>query len=181
MVDVSDHLRELDERGFTTFNDLLLPSDVEEARCARAKKTSATHCCDLRACTTCWVLSLSRRTLLQRSYDEEGTPGVAGSHPQDHEPGTVRTHNLTARGPVFRRIIQTPEIIACMEYLLGSDCILCDMGARSPLPGMPAQSLHRDGGPWCPRPESNPHAVMPLVAQAMIALSEFSLATGACV
>ena len=105
--------------------------------------------------------------------------GLAGSHPQDHEPGSLRTHNLTARGAVMRRIIQTPEIIACMEHLLGSDCILCDMGARSPLPGMPAQGLHRDGGPWCPRPERDPHAVMPLVAQAMIALSEFSLDTGA--
>ena len=68
-----------------------------------------------------------------------------------------------------------------MEHLLGDDCILSDMGARSPLPGMPAQNLHRDGGPWCPRPENNPHTVMPLVAQAMIALSEFSVATGACV
>lgn len=121
------------------------------------------------------------RLALQQTYEEKGIPSVPGSDPRDHEPGSLRTHNLSARAPVFRRIIQTPEIIACMEHLLGSDCILSDMGARSPLPGMAAQGLHRDGGPWCPRPDRDPHTVMPLVAQAMIALSEFSVATGACV
>ena len=110
---------------------------------------------------------------------EPGVAGLVGSHPQDHEPGTLRTHNLSARDAVFRRIIQTPEIIGCMEHLLGSDCILCDLGARSPMPGMAQQNLHRDGGPWCPRPEVDPHAVMPMVAQAMIALSDFSLQNGA--
>lgn len=34
MRDVSTHLRELDARGFTTFENLLSPSDVEEARYA---------------------------------------------------------------------------------------------------------------------------------------------------
>jgi ectoine hydroxylase-related dioxygenase (phytanoyl-CoA dioxygenase family) len=44
---------------------------------------------------------------------------------------------------------------------------------------MPQQGLHRDDGPWCPRPEVNPHAVMPMVAQAMVALSDFTLENGA--
>ena len=39
-----------------------------------------------------------------------------------------------------------------MEHLLGTNCILSDMGARSPLPGIKAQDLHRDGGMFVPNP-----------------------------
>lgn len=97
----------------------------------------------------------------------------------EHEPGTKRTHNLTARAEVFREIIQLPRLVACMKYLLGSDYILSDMGARSPLPGMPAQGLHRDGGPFVPNPPYDVHAVLPSVAQSMIALSDFTVENGA--
>ena len=66
-----------------------------------------------------------------------------------------------------------------MEYLLGTDYILSDMGARSPLPGMQAQSLHRDGGPFVPNPPYNVHSILPLSAQSLIALSEFTRKNGA--
>ena len=56
----------------------------------------------------------------------------------DHEPGSKRTHNLTARADIFRDIIQLPRLVACMEYLLGVDYILSDMGARSPMLGIQA-------------------------------------------
>ncbi len=108
---------------------------------------------------------------LQESYEEE--------HASEHEPGTKRTHNLTARAEVFREIIQLPRLVACMEYLLGADYILSDMGARSPLPGMEAQDLHRDGGPFVPNPPYNVHSVLPTVAQSMIALSQFTAENGA--
>ena len=45
-----------------------------------------------------------------------------------HEPNTKRTFNLTSRAEIFRQIIQLPRLVACMEYLLGSDYILSDMG-----------------------------------------------------
>ena len=105
------------------------------------------------------------------SYEEE--------HVAAHEPGTKRTHNLTARDEIFREIIQLPALVACMEYLLGPDYILSDMGARSPMPGMAAQGLHRDGGPFMPNPSRDVHAVLPLAAQSMIALSEFNAENGA--
>lgn len=108
---------------------------------------------------------------LDASYDEE--------HVSAHEPGTKRTHNLTARAEIFRDIIQLPRLIACMEYLLGSEYILSDMGARSPRPGRTAQGLHRDGGPFVPNPPYNVHGILPLAAQGMIALSEFTAANGA--
>ena len=36
-------------------------------------------------------------------------------------------------------LIQLPRLVACMEYLLGTDYVLCDMGARSPMPGIGPQ------------------------------------------
>jgi ectoine hydroxylase-related dioxygenase (phytanoyl-CoA dioxygenase family) len=66
-----------------------------------------------------------------------------------------------------------------MEYLLGPDYILSDMGGRSPLPGVPAQRLHRDGGSFVPNPPANVHAVLPFAAQSMFALSEFTATNGA--
>ena len=101
------------------------------------------------------------------------------AHVSAHEPGTVRTHNLTARAEIFRQIIQLPRLVACMEYLLGPDYILSDMGARSPLPGMQPQNLHRDGGPFVPNPPYHVHRLLPLSAQSMFALSEFTAANGA--
>ena len=108
---------------------------------------------------------------LRQSYEEE--------HAGAHEPGTLRTHNLTARAEVFREIIQLPGMVACMEYLLGNDYIISDMEARSPAPGMPAQGLHRDGGTPVPNPPFNTHEVVPQAAQSMIALSEFRIENGA--
>jgi ectoine hydroxylase-related dioxygenase (phytanoyl-CoA dioxygenase family) len=108
---------------------------------------------------------------LRESYEE--------SHVSAHEPGSLRTHNLTARAEIFREIIQLPRLIACMGYLLGQDYILSDMGARSPAPGMPAQGLHRDGGPFVPNPPYNTHMVLPVVAQALIALTPFTTENGA--
>ena len=108
---------------------------------------------------------------LRDSYEEERA--------SEHEPGTWRTHNLTARAEVFREIIQLQRLVACMEYLLGSDYVLADMGARSPLPEMKAQNLHRDGGAFVPNPPYNVHAVLPTFAQSMFALSEFTAENGA--
>lgn len=108
---------------------------------------------------------------LRRSYEEEFVSA--------HEPGTWRTTNLTARAPVFRDLIQLPEVVACMSHLLGEDYVLADMGARSPLPGIAAQGLHRDGGPAVPNPPFNVHDVLPFYAQSMFALVDFTRENGA--
>jgi ectoine hydroxylase-related dioxygenase (phytanoyl-CoA dioxygenase family) len=96
-----------------------------------------------------------------------------------HEVGTRRSFNLTARAQIFRDIIQLPRLVACMEYLLGPDYILSDMGGRSPLPGVPAQRLHRDGGRFLPDPPANVHDILPIAAQSMFAFSEFTTENGA--
>jgi len=53
------------------------------------------------------------------------------------------------------------------------------MGARSPMPGMKPQDLHRDGGTFVPNPPCNVHSILPLSAQSLIALSEFTPQNGA--
>jgi ectoine hydroxylase-related dioxygenase (phytanoyl-CoA dioxygenase family) len=98
---------------------------------------------------------------------------------RSHEPGTKRSFNLTARAEIFREIIQLPRLVACMEYLLGPDYILSDMGGRSPMPGMTPQRLHRDGGVFVPNPPANAHAVVPFAVQSMWAFSEFTADNGA--
>jgi ectoine hydroxylase-related dioxygenase (phytanoyl-CoA dioxygenase family) len=96
-----------------------------------------------------------------------------------HERYTKRSFNLTARAPIFRELIQLPRLVACMEYLLGPDYILSDMGGRSPLPGVPAQRLHLDANVFLPNPPYNVHAILPLGAQSMFAFSAFTAANGA--
>jgi ectoine hydroxylase-related dioxygenase (phytanoyl-CoA dioxygenase family) len=96
-----------------------------------------------------------------------------------HEPQALRCFNLTARAEIFRQLIQLPRLVACMEYLLGSNYTLSTMDARSPLPGIGAQSLHRDGGGFLPNPPFNVHEVLPIGAQSMFALVEFTQEKGA--
>ena len=97
------------------------------------------------------------------------------------EPMTQPTFNVTRRAEIFRQLIQLPKLVACMEYLLGKDYILSDMSARSPMPGIKGQNLHRDGGIFLRTPEGdpNPHAVLPISAQSMFALVEFTEGNGA--
>ena len=53
MRDVSAHLRELDDRGFTTFENLLSRSDIEEARYAVLGAHSAAGSVPFFAARTC--------------------------------------------------------------------------------------------------------------------------------
>lgn len=109
---------------------------------------------------------------LQEIYEREKGMGA-------HERYTKRSFNLTARAPIFREIIQLPRLVACMEYLLGPDYILSDMGGRSPLPGAPAQALHLDGEVFLPNPPYNVHAILPVGVQSIFAFSAFTAANGA--
>jgi ectoine hydroxylase-related dioxygenase (phytanoyl-CoA dioxygenase family) len=109
---------------------------------------------------------------LKEIYEREKGVGA-------HERFTKRSFNLTARAPIFREIIQLPRLVACMEYLLGPDYILSDMGGRSPMPGCSAQELHLDGEVFLPNPPYNAHAIVPVGVQSMFAFSAFTAANGA--
>jgi ectoine hydroxylase-related dioxygenase (phytanoyl-CoA dioxygenase family) len=63
---------------------------------------------------------------------------------QTSEPGTLRGYNLVRRSPRFREALQKSEVVALVDELLGSNCILHSFESRSALPGGGQQSLHRD-------------------------------------
>lgn len=90
----------------------------------------------------------------------------------EHEPGTIRAFNLTARAEIFRQMLQFPELVACMKHMLDADYVLSDMGARSALPGIARQGLHRDGY------TGRLTASSPAMAQSMFALCDFTEKNG---
>ncbi len=63
------------------------------------------------------------------------------------EPHARRLANLVDKGEIFVQIIQTPEILECMEHILGPEYKLSSLNARSPDPNSDwVQPLHIDGG-----------------------------------
>lgn len=84
--------------------------------------------------------------------------------------------NLVARAAVFRAIAVQPLVLATIEGLIGSDCILssCNLGVRRP--GGDRQGMHRDTGIWGP---SMPLLDIPVGIQTAWCLDDFTLANGA--
>ena len=63
------------------------------------------------------------------------------------EPGTRRLANLVDKGEIFSRLIVMPEILECMEHVLGPDYKLSSFNARSTNPhNDDAQPWHADAG-----------------------------------
>ncbi len=83
------------------------------------------------------------RATVAELYDREGD-GAGSEFKQ--EPGCLRLANLVDKGDVFQHVIAAPEILALVEYVLGSDFKLSSLNARTALPGCDAQPLHADMG-----------------------------------
>ncbi|MDQ6705947.1 MAG: phytanoyl-CoA dioxygenase family protein [Acidobacteriota bacterium] len=84
------------------------------------------------------------RVRVEQLFDEEGP--LAGSEFR-LEPGTRRLSNLVNKGEVFERIIETPEILECMSYVLGPEFKLSSLNVRSANPLSDCgQPLHADSG-----------------------------------
>ncbi len=64
--------------------------------------------------------------------------------------GAFQNANLTNRDPVFRELVQHPDLLAIVDAALGNDCILSGVNHRSSTPGATAQGLHRDTSIWGP-------------------------------
>ncbi len=63
------------------------------------------------------------------------------------EPGTRRLANLVDKGEVFARIVSMPQILECMEHVIGSGYKLSSLNARSTNPhNGDAQPWHADTG-----------------------------------
>ena len=84
------------------------------------------------------------RTRVEELFHAEGAQ--AGSEFKQ-EPYARRLANLVNKGRVFERTIETPEVLECMELVLGPDFKLSSLNARSADPhGDCAQPLHADSG-----------------------------------
>ena len=63
------------------------------------------------------------------------------------EPQTRRLANLVDKGDVFVQVIQEPEILECVEHVIGQEYKLSSVNVRSPWPCSNwVQPLHIDGG-----------------------------------
>src|SRR5581483_1205733 len=63
------------------------------------------------------------------------------------EPGARRLANMVDKGEIFEKIIETPEVLACVEAVLGPDFKLSSLNVRSATPrNGGGQPLHVDSG-----------------------------------
>src|SRR6476659_425822 len=63
------------------------------------------------------------------------------------EPGTRRLANLVDKGDVFAELIAMPEILECIEHVIGPNYKLSSLNARSANPhNAESQPLHVDAG-----------------------------------
>jgi len=63
------------------------------------------------------------------------------------EPGARRLANSVDKGEIFEKVIETPEILECVEAVLGPDFKLSSLNVRSANPhGNSGQPLHVDSG-----------------------------------
>ncbi len=84
------------------------------------------------------------RRRVEELFEQEGDR--AGSEFK-LEPGTRRLSNVVNKGEVFERVIETPEVLECMEHVLGPDIKLSSLNVRSANPMSDCgQPLHADSG-----------------------------------
>jgi ectoine hydroxylase-related dioxygenase (phytanoyl-CoA dioxygenase family) len=64
-----------------------------------------------------------------------------------HEPGTRRLANLVDKGAIFAELVAMPKILDCIEHVIGPDCKLSSLNARSTNPNNDeSQPWHADTG-----------------------------------
>lgn len=84
------------------------------------------------------------RTRIEELFALEGER--AGSEFKT-EPGARRIANAVDKGEIFEKVIETPEVLECIEAVLGPDFKLSSLNIRSANPhGNSGQPLHVDSG-----------------------------------
>ena len=84
------------------------------------------------------------RARVEELFAEEGA--AAGSEFKQ-EPNARRLANLVNKGQIFERAIATPQVLACMEHVMGPEFKLSSLNVRAadPLSDC-SQPLHADSG-----------------------------------
>src|SRR5215472_2612481 len=84
------------------------------------------------------------RARVDELFREEGDR--AGSEFKQ-EPGSRRLANLVNKGEIFEEVIQTPQVLECVQAVLGPEFKLSSLNVRSASPRSDSeQPLHVDGG-----------------------------------
>jgi ectoine hydroxylase-related dioxygenase (phytanoyl-CoA dioxygenase family) len=84
------------------------------------------------------------RRRVDELFAEEGT--LAGAEFKQ-EPNARRLANLVNKGEIFERAIATPQVLECMEYVLGAELKLSSLNVRAADPFSDCgQPLHADSG-----------------------------------
>jgi ectoine hydroxylase-related dioxygenase (phytanoyl-CoA dioxygenase family) len=84
------------------------------------------------------------RARVEELYEEEG-PRSGSEFKQ--EPGARRLANAVNKGEIFEKVIETPEVLECVEAVLGADFKLSSLNVRSASPhSNSGQPLHVDSG-----------------------------------
>lgn len=87
------------------------------------------------------LLRQLRRRILEL-FDEEGDGAGSEFRQEEH---AHRLANLVDKGEVFRRAIILPDVLDLVKHVVGSDCKLSSLNARSADPGTDVgQPLHVD-------------------------------------
>ena len=82
------------------------------------------------------------RERVETLWEQEGDE--AGSEFR-HEPGTRRLANLVDKGAIFAELVVMPEILECIEHVIGPNYKLSSLNARSANPhNAESQPLHVD-------------------------------------
>ena len=84
------------------------------------------------------------RERVETLWEQEGDE--AGSEFR-REPGTRRLANLVDKGAIFAELVAMPEILKCIEHVIGPNYKLSSLNARSANPhNAESQPLHVDAG-----------------------------------
>lgn len=117
---------------------------------------------------------------LQPYVDAYRQPPVNSMYDDFLGHSTVRLHAICAKSDSFPEVLTDPRLMGVMNHVLGPNCVDFRLSAAELIEigdGESAQPLHRDDDSWPPVAR----AASPLVANVMIALTEYRDDNGATV
>jgi len=121
------------------------------------------------------VISRDELTKLNDAFDKSiSSKNISFSNTRFEGKKTIRLYNPINSSVVFSSLVLNDKVLSVAEDILGSDLLLSSMTVISLYPGEIAQPLHSDDGPI---PIPRPH--MPIVINAMFALTDFTKFNGA--
>lgn len=121
------------------------------------------------------VLSKSKLVEIMDAFDKSVTnKNISFCNTRFEGKKTIRLYNPLNSSITFSSLILNDKVLSIAENILGTDLLLSSMTIISLHPGEIAQPIHSDDGPI---PIPRPH--IPIVINAMYALTDFTKSNGA--